>query len=165
MKTHISDLLISHGVKNIVIMPDSLTKNFLEDLYASQGNLEIYQCLNETEALTISYGLNLAGALSITVIENSGLRSVGDILARFELSHHIHNIFMVSMRGQIGEENWWGVMHERVTQSIIKDLGMLEITINNYYRFRKMIGSCISTFLTDQSSIVIKMMPEFLRSI
>lgn len=129
------------------------------------SNLDIIQCLNETDAVTIASGLNIAGVLSVVIMENSGIRSACDLISRFEISHHIHNIYILSSRGDIGEENWWGIKHKSVTAEILSSLHTLCMDIHNITEFRVGLAKAIKSFRTDQASIVLNLTHDFFDSL
>ncbi len=157
----ISEILKRERIKKIVFMPDSLTVKILNETELRNNGIDYIQVLNESDAVTICSGLNLSGMLSLCVMENSGIRSACDIISRLELSHGIHNLYIVSNRGEIGEENWWGVFHNDVTDQIIKSTNMKSILVNNVSEFEIALHNAIKTFKTEQVSAVLLLSYSF----
>ncbi len=163
-KYNIYNILVNVGIKHIVVMPDSMNVRLLRYIPDDQ-DINIIQVLNETDAVTVTSGLNLTGQLSIAMFENSGIRSACDILTRLELSHHIHNIYFLSSRGGIGEENWWGVMHRKVTTNILDELNIFQIDINNIEMLEYELYNAIKTFKTEQISVTLNFTPMFFENL
>ena len=164
MSIHIPDIFTKLSIKNVVCMPDSLNNRMI-GILNNCSTITVLQCLNETDVITICSGLNLGGQLSIAAFENSGIRSVADILTRFESSHHIHNIFLLSKRGSLGEQNWWGVNHQLVTNSILCDLNILIEHVDSIYQLESALTNATKTFRTDQKSIALCLSPTFFESV
>ena len=149
-----TEILWNEGVKKIVVMPDSL----------------ISKCINlvqleEHKIVCICSGLNLTGICSVCIMENSGIRSACDIISRFELAHGIHNIFILTNRGKIGEENWWGIYHNEVTNEILKAIKIKVVSAATVNQFQWAIHNAIKTFKTEQTSIAILLEYSFFKEI
>lgn len=164
MTNLICETLANLKVEYFVIMPDSMNSKLLECI-RTNTDINIIQGLNETDVITIASGLNLTGKLSVAVIENSGIRSICDILTRFETSHHIHNIYLLSSRGELGEENWWGIMHKRVTLSILTELNILYADVSDIQDFAIKFPKAIKSFKTEQISVALNLTSTFFQSI
>lgn len=159
----IAKVLYEEGIKQIVIMPDSLISKCINKKEFEYLEVEVIQVLNELDAVSISSGLNLTGSKTICMMENSGIRSACDIISRFELAHGIHNMFVLSDRGKIGEENWWGVYHNEVTYEILKLTHMSIISVKNIYEFQYALHNAIKTFRTEQKSVAILLEYSFFK--
>lgn len=164
MKEQLDQIFTSLGVEYFVIMPDSMNGKLYEYI-AKNSDMNVIQGLNETDVITIASGLNLSGRLSVAVMENSGIRSVCDLLSRFEISHHIHNIFLISARGEIGEENWWGIRHQMVTSEILNCLNILNENIHTIKEFELGLSKAIKSFKTGQTSVVLNLTIDFFKNI
>jgi len=164
MRSSIAKVFTRLCIKNMVCMPDSLNSRLLNALN-TENEIKVIQCLNETDAITICSGLNLGGQLSVAAFENSGIRSVADILTRFEIAHHIHNIYLLTIRGLLGEENWWGMAHQRVTDNILKELNIVSTRVTEIGELEPVMDSAIKSYKTGQVSIAINLTPNFFRSI
>lgn len=164
MNNNVVDVFSQLKIENVVVMPDSLNSIIIKQLLVSD-TVKVIQGLNEVDVIAICSGLNLTGSLSVAMMENSGIRTIADILTRFELSHHIHNIFILSSRGGIGEDNWWGINHKRVTETILSDLGISIVEVNTLKELKSALIKCVRSFKTDQMSVVISITLDFFRSL
>ena len=164
MTNSVNEIFVNAGIKYFVIMPDSMNSKLLKCVQEN-SHINIIQGLNETDVITITSGLNLTGTLSVAVFENSGIRSICDIITRFELSHHIHNIYLLSSRGELGEENWWGIMHKKVTSNILEELNILYTNVNCIQEFEIELSKAIRSFKTEQISVALNLTPSFYNSI
>lgn len=158
-------VLRDEGIEKIVIMPDSLISKCIDPYQLEQQEIDCIQVLNESEAVCICSGLNLTGICSVCVMENSGIRSACDIISRFELAHGIHNIFILTNRGEVGEENWWGIYHNEVTDEILKTLQIKTILVKSMNEFKRAIHNSIKTFKTEQTSVAILLEYSFFKEI
>lgn len=147
-------------IKYVLAVPDSWGSKLIRTITESSHS-EVILCATETEAFTIASGLSISGVLSIIIMENSGIRSIGDILTRFELSHSIHNIFLLSDRGGFGEPNWWGIKHTNVTDNILKELNIVTADVCAYSEFPSALEGAIRTFRSEQVSVAIRLKKPF----
>lgn len=150
-----SEMLYNVGIQTVVSVPDSLNSNLINTEELAAHRIRYIQSLNEISAVAISSGLNLTGCKSICVFENTGLRYACDIITRFESSHAIHNMYLLSNRGFIGEENWWGVFHNEVTNDIVEKNHMKTITVDKNSCLSEALEKALCTFNTEQVSVVL----------
>ncbi len=150
-----AEILKKVGVQTVVCVPDSLNSKLINTDDLSTYQIKYIQSLNEISAVAISSGLNLTGNKTICVIENTGMRYACDIITRFEIAHGIHNIYVLSNRGSIGEENWWGIFHNQITQDIIEKNNMKVAVVNCLHDLNEKLKRAISTFSTEQVSTVL----------
>lgn len=160
-----TEILWGEGVKKVVVMPDSLIPKCISLDQLKQHKIDYIQVLNESEAVCICSGLNLTGVCSVCVMENSGIRSACDIISRFELAHGIHNIFILTNRGEVGEENWWGIYHNEVTTEILKTIKIKTISVATVNELQWAMHNAIKTFKTEQTSIAILLEYSFFEEI
>lgn len=161
----IAKIFYDEGVEKVVMMPDSLISKCVSAYDLEHYGIDFIQTLNESDAVCISSGLNLTGTCTVCMMENSGIRNACDIISRFELGHGIHNIFILTNRGGVGEENWWGIFHNEVTNEILKVVKMKTITVRNLDEFRQSIHNAIKTFRTEQVSVTIFLEYSFFEEI
>lgn len=161
----IEEIFYEEGIKNIVMVPDSLLSKCINCHNLKSFGMDFIQVLNESDAVCICSGLNLTGAYSVCMIENSGIRSACDIISRFELAHGIHNIFILSNRGEIGEENWWGIHHNDVTNKILEYTNMKTISVKTLKEFKQAMQKAMKTFKTGQTSVAILLEYTFFEEI
>ncbi|MBR3552092.1 MAG: hypothetical protein IKN72_01750 [Clostridia bacterium] len=147
-------------IQFVLAVPDSWSSKLISEIEKS-NHIRVVLCATEVEALTICSGLNLSGVLSVMIMENTGVRSVGDILTRFELAHNIHNIFLLSDRGGPGEANWWGVRHTSVTNSILNELNIVTIEVQALSGFQSALNMALETFRSEQVSVALKLKKSF----
>lgn len=165
IKMTFTEILRDEGVKKIVVMPDSLISKCIDLGQLEQQKIDYIQVLNESEAVCICSGLNLTGVCSVCIMENSGIRSACDIISRFELAHGIHNIFILTNRGEVGEENWWGIYHNEVTIEILRTIKIKTISVATMSEFQWAVHNAIKTFKTEQTSIAILLEYSFFEGI
>ncbi len=97
-------------VRFVIALPDSL----LSGVYlAADQDPEIRYVVvtNEAEGASVAAGTWVAGARSVLVMENSGLRSACEALARLGLVNGIPVTMLMGYRGDLGERFHWGVNH------------------------------------------------------
>lgn len=154
-------LLKDNNIKYVVTVPDSLSSKLIRKEQLFRRGITYIQALNELSAVSISSGLNITGERTLCVIENSGIRFACDVISRFELCHKIHNMYMVSGRGDIGEENWWGIFHDSITKEIITNLPIKHCTVNSVSELEDAIKKSIKSFATEQVSTLIVLSSTF----
>lgn len=154
---NIAELLSINGIKNVVTVPDSLNGRMIKQEELNANGIKYIQVLNEISAVALSSGLNLVGDYSVCVIENSGIRYACDTIARFEMSHGIHNMYIISNRGDFGERNWWGVFHTEITADILKRCRMRIYGINTVDELKDGLKKSLNTFFSEQVSTVLVM--------
>lgn len=159
----VSKNLIKNNIKNLVFMPDSLGMNFINVLLNTDVNL--IQTVNETDAVTISGGLNLTGEITICMMENSGLRSACELIVRLEKLNHIFNFYIINQRGEIGEENWWGISHNIITNDIVEKLNFKHCTVNSITELDIALKHATQSFKTEQCSVALFLTRQFIESI
>ena len=112
MKPHIASLVIE-GLKRahvrfVVALPDTLLKG----VYAAardDPDLRYVLVTNEAEGASIAAGTWSVGARSVLVMENSGLRTACEALARLGLANRLPVTMLMGYRGDLGEPFNWGI--------------------------------------------------------
>lgn len=150
-----AEILAFAGISAVVCVPDSLNSKLINELELTNNNILYIQALNEISAVAISSGMNLTGTRTLCIMENSGLRYAADIITRFELAQGIHNIYLLSNRGGLGEENWWGVFHDEITSDIISRNHMRTMKVIGKSNLLSALQNGIKTFCTEQVSVVL----------
>jgi len=161
----LSLILKNNNIKYVVTVPDSLSSKLIKKDQLVNEGITYIQSLNELSAVSISSGLNITGEKTLCVIENSGIRFACDIISRFELCHRIHNMYMVSGRGDIGEENWWGIFHESITKEIISNLPIKCCIVNSFSELETAIDKTVKSFCTEQVSTLIILSSDFFKEL
>ena len=149
------------GIQYVVVMPDSRMVSAISKEACEKEGIEYIQALTEQDAASISAGLNLVGKLSVCAMENSGIRSACDLISRLELLNRIHNVFLLTNRGMIGEENWWGAYHGDVTNSVLNELRIKNKVIKDVQEFRVGLKKALETFRTEQVSVALLLDYDF----
>jgi sulfopyruvate decarboxylase subunit alpha len=97
-------------VRLVVALPDSL----LNDLYkAAEDAAEPWyvQVGNEAEGAAVAAGAWMVGMRSVLIMENSGLRSACEALARLGLASGVPVTMLMGYRGDVGERFVYGINH------------------------------------------------------
>lgn len=160
-KKLIADALHDAGIRCVVIMPDSLSSQILSKTHFQNNKIELLQVQNENDAIAISSGRNLTGDLTVCVMENSGIRYGCEMITRFETIQGLHNIYILSWRGTIGERNWWAMFHDLNTKSIIENLRFKVICVKDKSDFKLALTHAVVSFLSEQVSVALILEKHF----
>ena len=106
----ILDALAEAHVKVVAFLPESRLKP-LYAMVAEDPRFEVITVPNESTGVCICAGAWIGGKRSIMIMENSGIRVASEALARIGLERQIPVVLLMAYRGDLGEENWWGVNH------------------------------------------------------
>ncbi len=98
------------GVTVACFLPESLFKELYPTLMASE-DIRAIPVTHEGEGVAICGGVYLSGKRAVMVMENSGIRSAAEPLARLGLGARIPVVMIMSYRGDVGEPNWWAIPH------------------------------------------------------
>lgn len=127
MKTEVSrqivDALKGVGVRLIVSLPDSWLGS-TGQLAAQDPDLHHVSVANEGDGVAICGGAWLGGTKSAMLMENTGMLVSTYALTRFHLTFGVPTLLLVSYRGDFGDGNWWGSSVGRVTEPVLKSLGI-----------------------------------------
>ena len=137
------------GVKIACFLPDSL----LRELYPALVDAEDIRAIpatNEGEGATICAGVWLSGKKAVLVMENSGIRSAAEPLARLGLGAKIPVVMVMSFRGDIGEPNWWAIPHGITMEPM---LNALRIPYRIVHKVEDIRPSIKKAFITAYSSM------------
>jgi len=118
------------GVRLIVSLPDS----WLVDVQMLAGkDPEIRHVLvgNEGDGVAICGGAWLGGTKSAMLLENSGLLVATYALARFHVTFGVPTLILASYRGDIGDGNWNLSTVGRVTEPILRSLGLQYLIVRS----------------------------------
>jgi sulfopyruvate decarboxylase subunit alpha len=97
-------------VRLVVALPDSL----LKDLYATiagDAGFRYVPVANEAEGAAVAAGAWAVGTRSVLIMENSGLRSGCEALARLGLVVGLPVTMLMAYRGDVGEQSVYGINH------------------------------------------------------
>ncbi|MFI7134857.1 hypothetical protein ACIBQ1_54980 [Nonomuraea sp. NPDC050153] len=149
------------GVRMITGTPDSLL-NPLHRYSAARRQISYIPCGDEATAVGLASGARLAGARSLVLMENSGLRRACETLARLTMSHRLHMVMLLSRRGAFGEANWWGVPHEETMHPHLRMLPVVTAEIDGMKDFPDILRRAYATLDTGQRSVALIANPPFL---
>ena len=107
----------------------------------------------------------VCGIKSLVIMENSGLRSACETIARFHLSHSLFTCYLISHRGAFGERNWWGQAHHKTMGPLLNLLQFQWEYVNSVSEFQNLLEKAYSTLAGGQSSVALCAESEFLREI
>lgn len=156
--------LLFVGVQTVTAVPDSLLAPLCNRL-RRDGEIEYIQATHEATAVAIAAGLTLTGVRTLVVMENSGLRTACETLARFNLSHHLFICCLLSHRGAFGERNWWGVNHHETMKPLLDVLRMRYQHVTSEGEFRTSLLRAYDMLAAGQGSIALIADPGLTRSL
>jgi sulfopyruvate decarboxylase subunit alpha len=136
------------GVSIVAALPDSLLAGIYREC-ALDNSIRYVTVSNEADLPGIVAGCYLVGKRALMIMENSGLRQACEPLARFALGRSIPMVMVVSFRGDLGEQNWWGHNH---AQTMIPILKALRITFRIISKLEDIKSSISKAFLHADSS-------------
>jgi len=126
----ILDSLKQAGVGLIVSLPDSWLVD-LEELAKKDSAVRHLLVANEGDGVAVCGGAWLGGTKSAMLMENSGLLVSTYALARFHVTFGVPTILLVSYRGDVGDGNWNLSTLGRVTEPVIKALGLQYLIVRS----------------------------------
>lgn len=106
----VADALSAAQVEVVTALPDTLLGN-LYAAVASDPRLRYIQVGNESDGAAIAAGAWVAGARSVLIMENSGVRSSCEALARLGMATGLPVTMLMGYRGDVGEAFVYGVNH------------------------------------------------------
>ncbi len=142
------------GVSLIAGVPDSLLSP-LHEYAAERQDIAYLQVCDEATAVGLAAGARLAGARSLVLMENSGLRRACETLARLTMSHRLHTLLLLACRGGIGEPNWWGLAHEETMYAHLRMLPIVWHGLDSVEEFEGLLDKGYATLDTGQRSVAL----------
>ena len=110
MKESAAKLLVKEmkaaGIKLLTCLPDGGLKQ-LYFLCQNDPDFEFVPVTHEGEGVAIAAGAWLGGKRALMFMENSGIRTGSEALARLNVGIEIPVPILMSYRGSIGDGNWW----------------------------------------------------------
>ena len=80
-----------------------------------------YVCVpHEGIGVAICAGAWLGGKTPVLIMENSGLRTSAETMARICMFARIPILMIISYRGEVGETEYWAVEHRILTEPLLK---------------------------------------------
>lgn len=117
----IMDALAEAHVELVAFLPESRLKP-LYSMLLEDKRFEVVTVPNEGTGACICAGSFMGGRRAILIMENSGIRTAAEPLARIGLERQIPVVMLMAYRGDLGEENWWGVNHGITMEPMLKAL-------------------------------------------
>ena len=108
-------------VGTVVALPDSL----LKDLYVSiagDRDFRYVPVANEAEGAAVAAGAWAVGSRSVLIMENSGIRSACEALARLGLVAGLPVTMLMGYRGELGEPHVYGINHGLTMEPLLQAL-------------------------------------------
>ncbi|WP_052850388.1 thiamine pyrophosphate-binding protein [Streptomyces avicenniae] len=158
------DTLVRAGVNFISGVPDSLLSP-LHRRAARRPEIDYFPVCDEATAVGMAAGARLAGARSLVLMENSGLRRACETLARLTMSHRLHTVVLLGRRGAFGEANWWGLPHEETMHSHLRMLPLVAEEIDSLRDFEVLVQQAYATLDTGQCSVALIANPRFVQQL
>ncbi len=152
--------MLAAGTDLVAGVPDSLLAP-LHHALRLRREIRYVPCCDEATAVGIAAGAALAGARSLVVMENSGLRRACESLSRFVLGHRLHTVLLVSHRGAFGEANWWGIGHSRTMRPHVEMLGIASTGVDRIPDFGATLAAAFAMHGTGQVTACIIASPSF----
>ena len=117
----IMDALEEAHVELVCFLPESRLKP-LYSLLLEDKRFEVVTVPNEGTGVCICAGSWIGGRRAVMIMENSGILTASESLARIGLERQIPVVLLMGYRGDLGEENWWGVNHGITMEPMLKAL-------------------------------------------
>ena len=152
--------LLDVGVRAIVALPDSKLTPLCR-LVRDKAQIDYVQAVHESACVGIATGLSLSGVKTLVVIENSGLRSACETIARFHLSHNLFTTYLISHRGAFGERNWWGIAHHETMEPLLRLLRFRWEYLRSVAEFPGLLEMAYSTASAGQCGVALIAEPSF----
>ena len=100
---------------------------------------------NEGEGASIAAGVWLTGSRAALIMENSGLRVATESLARLGMTHGIPVVMLMSYRGDVGEEQWYGIPHGITMEPLLQTLRIPYVIVRKAEEIKRAIGNAYKT--------------------
>lgn len=139
------DSLKAAGIDFAVGLPDSWLRNVIEALQLDRHFQYVPVC-NEGVGFGICAGAWLGGRKPALFMENSGLRSSAEAIARINLhagggggNHGVATLIVTSYRGDIGDTEFWAMPHGITCEPMLRALGVRYLIVRDARDLRKSI--------------------------
>jgi len=156
--------MVNVGVKVVCAVPDSMLAP-LELRLSRSREIEYIPAAHEATCVGIVAGLQLAGVRSLILMENSGLRSACESLARLHLSHHLFTCSLISHRGAFGERNWWGIAHEPTMIPLLTTLNIRSQPVGSVADLEQALDDAFNLLAAGQTGVALLAEPSFCKEL
>lgn len=158
------ETLRNENIQTVVALPDSLLEPLCRRI-RQNNHIDYFQATHEAVCVGIAAGLTISGKKSLVMMENSGLRSACETIARLHLSHRLFTCYLISHRGAFGERNWWGQAHDETMEPLLKMLRCRWAYVHSSREFPEQLKQAYAVIAAGQSSAVLIAEPEFLQEL
>jgi sulfopyruvate decarboxylase subunit alpha len=107
------------GINFVAGLPDGWLNPIHQRI--EDGGVIPYVCVpHEGLGVSICAGAWLGGKTPMLIMENSGLRTSAETIARICMFARIPILMLISYRGDVGETEYWAVQHGMLTEPLLK---------------------------------------------
>ena len=156
--------LVAAGVKKVLAMPDSFLAPLCRRVKTGP-EIGYIQTTHEATGIGMAAGLTLTGTRSLMLMENSGLRSACETLARLNLSHGLYTCSLISHRGAFGERHWWGLAHHETMVPMLDALRFRYHYVRSVDEFGPALVKAYQTLAASQCSVALIAEPGLLEGL
>jgi sulfopyruvate decarboxylase subunit alpha len=107
------------GIDFVAGLPDGWL-NPLHERIEKDSSFQYICVPHEGLGVSICAGAWLGGKTPVLIMENSGLRTSAETIARICMFARIPILMMISYRGEVGETEYWAVQHGVLTEPLLK---------------------------------------------
>jgi len=127
----VCDGLHAAGSRDVVYVPDNPLSHVLRDVRERLPDVRLVLATREEEAFGIAAGLFLGGRRPTVLLQSSGLGNSLNALTSLLIPYRIPVLFVVSMRGDLGEWNAAQVPMGRAVRSILEAIEIPHVTVES----------------------------------
>ena len=130
--------LRDHGYDVFASLPDNWLVELLNCIDADAAARHI-PVTHEAEAVGICVGARAGGRRAAAVIQNSGLLDLGAALTSLALWYGIPFLFLVSYRGDFGEDRPYQVTQGQATEGVLRAYGIRYRVVDDPEELRRRV--------------------------
>ena len=119
----IYDLLKSHGIRQVALVPDAGHSRLIVRCLAD-NTMQVVTLTTEEEGIAMLQGAWLGGDKGVLLLQSSGVGNIINMLS-LPLFHRTPMPMIVTMRGDFGEFNPAQVPMGQATQAVLEAMGTL----------------------------------------
>jgi sulfopyruvate decarboxylase TPP-binding subunit len=153
--------LVAGGATLAVYLPDSVLVDVTNRLEAEPA-IRTIVCTREDEGLAIAAGATLAGALSVVLMEGSGVGYCGLILARAQLQRS-GVLLIASHTPALGERHDFHGASRVVGSAVLGGLGIPSVVPRSADELVESVGLALDTVRGQRTTVGVLVPPYLLR--
>ena len=111
------------GVKIVSALPETWLVHVI-NMVDADPEMTMVRLTREEEAIGISAGTHLAGVRSALLMQNHGFLAAINPIVSLAFLYKIPLLMLISYRGHMGERDPWQTQGGRVTEPLLKALGV-----------------------------------------